>query len=162
MPPLKSRGNDISLLANSFLIEFADENGLPHKPLSERAAATLLRYSWPGNVRELRTTIEHGVVMSNESTIRLNHLPSRIQVNETIHRTVPSEREQKTSSPLPTQISNESSSPIVQETFNLAEIERQTILRALEKTQGNRTEAAILLGISRRTLHRKLNSIHSS
>ena len=158
MPPLKARGDDVILLADAFLKEFAEENGRPFKPLSERALHTLRAYSWPGNVRELRTTIEHGVVMSNEESIRLNHLPTRIQVNETIHKPALLEK------PSPDPQDSHTQSPVVtpDECFDLAEIEKKTILKAIEHTGGNRTEAAILLGISRRTLHRKLNTIQSS
>jgi len=154
MPPLRERENDVSLLAESFLHDFAAENNKVFKPLSERALQMLCQYSWPGNVRELRTTIEHGVVMSNEDTIRLNHLPSRIQVNEAIHRDpaidcIPSST---ATIPVPT------TRPSSDELLNLAEIEKLTIIKALKQTNGNRTEAANLLGISRRTLHRKLNT----
>ena len=147
-PPLRERNDDATLLAQSFLKEFADENGKELKPLSERALAMLLAYSWPGNVRELRTTIEHGVVMSNDNEIKLNHLPSRIQVNNAIHKSV--------TLALPSTPETEV------ETLNLEEIEQRTIKTALNKTQGNRTEAARLLGISRRTLHRKLNTYNIS
>ena len=158
MPPLKARGDDVALLAEAFLKEFAKENNRPVKPLSERALNTLRAYSWPGNVRELRTTIEHGVVMSNEETIRLNHLPTRIQVNESIHKTA-----SEAQPPLIPQQSNPQTTTLLEdESFDLAEIEKKTILKAIQHTGGNRTEAAILLGISRRTLHRKLNSIQST
>lgn len=143
MPPLRVREDDVILLAHNFLTEFANENNKPVKPLSDRAIAVLQNYTWPGNVRELRTTIEHGVVMSNDDIIRLNHLPTRIQVNKEIHTNVS----------VPSQPVNE---PQL-DSYNLAQLERRTIEQALKKTAGNRTEAAILLGISRRTLHRKLN-----
>ncbi|MES2440062.1 MAG: sigma-54 dependent transcriptional regulator, partial [Verrucomicrobiota bacterium] len=75
MPPLRFRREDIVLLANSFLQEFAKENDRPVKPLTDEAMELLLKYNWPGNVRELRTVIEHGVVMSNDSVIEVRHLP---------------------------------------------------------------------------------------
>ena len=75
MPPLRTRREDIVLLANAFLQEFAKENDRPVKPLTDRALAMLIAYPWPGNVRELRTAIEHGVVMSNDAVIDTPHLP---------------------------------------------------------------------------------------
>lgn len=141
-PPLRDRANDVILLSDAFLKEFAEENAKDIKPLSVQASAVLRQYSWPGNVRELRTTIEHGVVMSNDKEIKLNHLPSRIHMNEFAPVTVSS--------------STTLYQPDEEETYNLEEIEKNIIHKALKKTSGNRTEAATLLGISRRTLHRKL------
>jgi len=142
MPTLRERENDVILLSETFLKEFAEENSKPIKPLSEQAIATLRNYAWPGNVRELRTTIEHGVVMSNDREIKLNHLPPRIHVNN-----LPAHTVSRAETIL---------KPQEEEIYNLAEIEKNTIYKALKKTDGNRTEAATLLSISRRTLHRKL------
>ena len=75
MPPLRTRREDIVLLTNNFLVEFAKENDRPVKPLTDPAIELLLSYPWPGNVRELRTAIEHGVVMSNDAVIDTRHLP---------------------------------------------------------------------------------------
>ena len=75
MPTLCERAEDVVILAQAFLREFSSENNKELKPLSDDALAMLRSYSWPGNVRELRTTIEHGVVMSNEDVIDCQHLP---------------------------------------------------------------------------------------
>lgn len=139
MPPLRERKEDVVLLANSFLGEFARENARPEKPLTEAALTLLLAYSWPGNVRELRTAIEHAVVMSNQDTLDVQHLPDFISGGG----------HQFDSSPL-----KKTLAPEVE--FNLHALEQRAIQGALRETDGNRTKAANLLGISRRTLQRKL------
>jgi two-component system, NtrC family, response regulator AtoC len=138
MPPLRDRKVDIPLLADAFLKESAVENGKDHRELAPEAMTAILDYDWPGNVRELRTAIEHGVVMSSAPKINLRDLP-------------PSVRDGKTSSL--------SVSP---GGLNLQETETALILRALEDCRGNRTDAAQILGISRRTLHRRLKDLNIS
>ncbi|MCX6879687.1 MAG: sigma-54 dependent transcriptional regulator [Verrucomicrobia bacterium] len=144
MPPLRKRREDIVLLANSFLQEFASENHRPQKPLSDAALHLLLTYAWPGNVRELRTVIEHGVVMSNDPVIDTRHLPHFLLSDP------PSHEDSFTSS----KITLESSA-----TFNLHALEANVIRSALAAAKGNRTQAADLLGVSRRTLQRKLKDL---
>lgn len=151
MPPLRSRREDIVLLANSFLVEFAEENDRPVKPLTEAAMARLRAYSWPGNVRELRTAIEHAVVMSNGSSLDIQHLPEFLF----------DERIQGASSS-GADLTDSEKDLAAEEEFNLHALEQRTIRAALHATGGNRTKAAGLLGISRRTLQRKLNEISPS
>ncbi len=139
MPPLREHREDIVLLANSFLQEFAEENGRDLKPLSDAAMNRLLAYRWPGNVRELRTAIEHGVVMSNGKTIDLAHLPVFLDQGDGREEA----RESKNTL-----------APMAE--LNLHVLERRAIREALAVTDGNRTKAAELLGLSRRTLQRKL------
>lgn len=147
MPPLRQRAEDIVLLANAFLREFAEENGRPLKPLTDEALQRLVAYPWPGNVRELRTAIEHGVVMSNDEIIDLRHLPRFLLQSSFAGETLPAQDgvEKK---PLDTATE-----------FNLHELETQTIRSALGASKGNRTHAAELLGVSRRTLQRKLKML---
>jgi two-component system, NtrC family, response regulator AtoC len=144
MPPLRARREDIVLLAGSFLQEFAKENERPVKPLSDAALQLLLGYSWPGNVRELRTAIEHGVVMCNDSVIEPRHLPEFLQVHE-----LPT-----TSLAAPAKMPLDAGSE-----FNLHALEANAIRKALSLAGDNRTRAADLLGISRRTLQRKLKEL---
>jgi two-component system response regulator AtoC len=144
MPPLRDRAEDIILLAGVFLKEFAEENGRPVKPLSDLALRHLRSYPWPGNVRELRTAIEHGVVMSNDPVIDLHHLPSSILGDAPVLAppvTVPTEGK------ITLAAARE---------LNLHALETSAIRAALAEAGGNRTRAAELLGISRRTLQRKL------
>ena len=107
----------------------------------------LLTYNWPGNVRELRTAIEHGVVMATGPKITVRDLPSAVR--------------QAAGASLPRGISpskafGEKASPL-----DLHETERKLILQALATTNGNVTAAAKKLGISRRTLHRKINEMNA-
>ena len=144
MPPLRDRREDIVLLANSFLQEFAKENDRPVKPLTDAAMGLLLAYSWPGNVRELRTAIEHGVVMCNDSTIDSHHLPQFLHLQSLA---------MGNSTPPPKNTLDAGSE------FNLHALETKAIRAALSLAEGNRTHAADLLGISRRTLQRKLKDL---
>ncbi|MDG1854430.1 MAG: sigma-54 dependent transcriptional regulator [Verrucomicrobiales bacterium] len=139
LPPLKDRIEDIPLLANAFLKEFAKENSKPVKELSSEAMKALNNHVWPGNVRELRTAIEHGVVMSNSAKITLRHLPASIRGESIVNINTISTTSEDTDQP-----------------FNLEKSETKLIMAALNHTNGNRTEAAKLLGISRRTLQRKI------
>lgn len=148
MPPLRDRREDVVLLANSFLQEFAKENDRPLKPLTDEALELLVRYPWPGNVRELRTAIEHGVVMSNDSVIDVRHLPQFLHVQSIGAPIVPAE-----SGAL---LKNSLDGPAE---FNLHALETNTIRAALSLSGGNRTHAADLLGVSRRTLQRKLKDL---
>lgn len=145
MPPLRTRREDIVLMANSFLQEFAKENDRPKKPLTDEALQLLLSYSWPGNVRELRTAIEHGVVMSNDAVIDVRHLP------QFLHSSPPPKAD------TPLLLKNPLVAP---EDFNLHALESNAIRGALASSDGNRTRAAELLGISRRTLQRKLKEFN--
>ncbi|MBK1883474.1 sigma-54-dependent Fis family transcriptional regulator [Luteolibacter pohnpeiensis] len=142
MPPLRTRKEDIVLLANAFLQEFAKDNNRPQKPLTDGAMQLLLNYPWPGNVRELRTAIEHGVVMSNDSVIDTKHLPAFLFTP--VHETLPL-------------VKNSLDAPAE---FNLHALEVNAIRGALATADGNRTRAAELLGLSRRTLQRKLKELN--
>jgi len=150
MPPLRDRKEDIVLLVDAFLKEFAEENGKPPMDLTADALQLLLAYDWPGNVRELRTAIEHGVVMSNASKISVRHLPPFLRddahgfLRKGPSGTVPQNKGEGLSHP---------------EDLNLARAEERLIRLALERTDDNRTEAARLLGISRRTMQRKLKEM---
>src|SRR5580693_5676198 len=79
LPPLRERTGDIPLLAQSFLREFAKENGKAVNDFTAEALEALMNYSWPGNVRELRTAIEHAVVLSRGERISLRDLPSSVR-----------------------------------------------------------------------------------
>ena len=144
MPPLRERREDIILLANSFLQEFAKENERPVKPLSDPALQLMLSYNWPGNVRELRTAIEHGVVMSNDPVIEARHLPQFLHSPPPlIGNSTPGTKNSLDANP----------------DFNLHALETNAIRAALSLAEGNRTRAAELLGVSRRTLQRKLKDL---
>src|SRR5262245_38691439 len=130
VPPLRDRRADIPLLIGSFL-EAASKRAGQKKVLSAEALEALMRYSWPGNVRELANTIERLVVSSRGSLIEVFDLPDR---TGTINAAAP----QQPFSDLPT----------------LDDLERRYLLHVLEAAHGNRTRAAEILGIDRRTLYR--------
>ena len=142
MPPLRARKEDIPLLVRSFLRHFAKANEKPVLDITADALNTLLAYDWPGNVRELRTAIEHGVVMANGPKVTVGDLP------RTIREAAGTAASAITGS--------EMVNPL-----DLAETEKRLITQALAATSGNITAAATQLGISRRTLHRKLNEMNA-
>lgn len=138
-PPLRERSADAPLLALSFLREFASENAKPVCDFTAEALQAMIRYEWPGNVRELRTAVEHAVVLSKGDMIQLSDLPQSVQSRGVI------------------QSETELSQPIIDKGVTLEEAEKQLIIRTLQECRGNRTAAAKKIGISRRTLHRKLH-----
>jgi DNA-binding NtrC family response regulator len=149
MPPLRSRKEDIPLLVNAFLKQFSEENAKPVREITADAMQAILRYDWPGNVRELRTTVEHGVVMATGPKITLRDLP--VAVREGSSRV--GVRVGKTVLPPPKYPLNRD------QHFNLHATEERLILTALDEAGGNITQAAKRLGVSRRTLHRKLKEL---
>jgi DNA-binding NtrC family response regulator len=161
MPPLRVRREDIVLLANSFLHEFSKENERPLKPLSDSALQLLLAYPWPGNVRELRTAIEHGVVMSNDPVIDVRHLPAFLLAPPPDPAAAVPGGRAASNAPAPVGewhgISKNSLDAPAE--FNLHALETNAIRAALSTANGNRTHAAELLGLSRRTLQRKLKEL---
>ena len=145
LPPLRERKGDIVLMAHAFARELSQENGREPLALSRPALELLRHYDWPGNVRQLRTAVEHGVVMSSGAEIQPPDLPDYLQ-----HP-----------APLPpaTDTAKRGSADFELETapsLNLQCLERRAILLALQRTGGNRSAAAELLGINRRTLQRKM------
>ena len=146
LPPLRARKSDIPILVDAFLHELAELNGKPYKPLSEDALQALLAYDWPGNVRELRTALEHGVVMCNSARVGLKNLPSHVTGAT---GAIFSPRSETKSNGAMT----------VGADLNIERMERAMIDAALQRTNDNRTEAAELLGLSRRTLQRKLREM---
>jgi len=139
MPPLRSRGNDLLLLAQHFVREFAGRSGKRVIGLSSAAAQRLLDYSWPGNVRELKNCIERAVALTDYDHLSVDDLPERVRDYRPSHVLVISET--------PSELAS------------MDEVERRYILRVLQAVGGNRTQAAKILGIDRKTLYRKLESI---
>jgi len=138
VPPLRERKEDIPLLANTFLKEICERDGKAFRPLSPEAMETLLRYDWPGNVRELKGAIDSGVTLATGNQITVRDLPLTVR---------------GASAGL---ASREGAN---QDLVNIHDNEIRLIMRALDESGGNRTEAAKKLGISRRTLHRRLKEL---
>ena len=139
LPPLRERREDIPILAQTFVNEFAAENTKQVKGLTADALEGLLRYSWPGNVRELRTAIEHAVVLCRGEKLGMRDLPASVR-NATVNAA---------SATL-------NAAAINEKDLTMESAEKDAILRALKETNGNRVAAARKLAISRRTLQRKL------
>ena len=143
LPPLRERPEDLPLLAQAFLREFARENEKPVNNFTAGALESLLRYAWPGNVRELRTAIEHGVVLCRGERITARDLP-------------PSVRQGGAGPPTWA----ETQKLLARGELTVKEAEKELIMRALKEANGNRSLAAKKLGMSRRTLHRKFHAYH--
>lgn len=152
MPTLRERKEDVILLSQAFLREFSTENNKEIKALTDEALQLLQSYPWPGNVRELRTAIEHGVVMSNDPEISPRHLPSFLSQQLSGPLSLNGSASEQITGKVEMQLDSEPK-------FNLHALEIRTIQQALQHTQNNRTDAAQLLGISRRTLQRKLKEL---
>jgi two-component system response regulator AtoC len=135
LPPLRERQEDIPLLLSHYIKFFAEENGFEAPTLSPEASQVLCQYRWPGNIRELRNVCENLVVLNAGRLIGPYDLEERFHEGETS----PGYR----AAPIPTGLSVEAN-------------EKRLLHNALVQAKGNRTQAAELLGISRRTLHRKL------
>jgi two-component system response regulator HydG len=138
LPPLRARGGDVLLLAQTFLAESAVRNGRSVTGISARAAERLAAYDWPGNVRELKNCIERGVTLAHADVIDLADLPQKIREFEPRHLIVVGDD--------PNEI------------LPLEEVERRYILKVVEAYQGNKSRAARALGIGRKTLYRRLES----
>jgi DNA-binding NtrC family response regulator len=136
LPPLRERREDIPLLTEAFLRGACERNHLPLKTILPEAVEMLSAYPWPGNVRELKNVVESACVLTRRKVIRPEELPEYVR--------------------RPAQPAKEEPRPTPEETFNLDELERRAIGGALEAAGGNRKRAAGLLGISERTLYRKL------
>ena len=134
LPPLRERTGDIPLLAQSFLREFAKENGKAVNDFTLDALEALMNFSWPGNVRELRTAIEHAVVLCRGERISLRDLPPSVRGGSVGDLKLLQGKD-----------------------LTVKDAEKQLIVRALKETDGNRTRAAEKIGMSRRTFHRKLH-----
>jgi two-component system response regulator HydG len=135
IPPLRNREDDIPLLAQHFIEMFASKNKKEIKAFTPKAMDSLLRYDWPGNVRELMNAVERGVVLAqseylDDTDLRIFHEGSHENSG-------------------PVMLSHETPRP-------LEEVEKETVLRTLESTGGNKSETARRLGITRKTLHKKL------
>ncbi len=133
VPPLRERKDDIPLMISAFLDEFASANGKTITGIDNRARSVLYNYDWPGNIRQLRNCMESAVVMCAGNKITLDDLPPTISQNSV------------------------EDAIIVPAGIPMAEAEKIIILKNLALNRGNKTKTADILGIGRKTLHRKLD-----
>jgi DNA-binding NtrC family response regulator len=145
VPPLRDRLEDLPLLAVNFLHAFSKEHQRPLYIISPEALDAFRQYLWPGNVRELRNLMESLVVFSRKETLTLEDLPPDFLLPATAIK----------SDPFPSQ-TNSTAQTGPSEVLPMSEVEKRTILKALESTGGNRVKAAQMLGIGLRTLQTKL------
>ena len=161
LPPLKDRPGDVRLLVSRFLKEFAKENGGAVTGIDAEAMAALERCPWPGNVRQLRNTVEKMVVLSAGGRLGLADVPEDILDSQTppVAQAIPAASRQQAEgdagggSQTQANAASESARPRPQ---SLADAKKEAMLAAIERNRYNKTKAAEELGISRRTLHRKL------
>ncbi|GEM_PF-1502327 len=134
--PLRARGSDVLLLAHHFLERIAARANKPIVGISNRAAARLLSYTWPGNVRELVNCIERAVALTRSDEVQVKDLPPRIRDYQVEHVVVASED--------PTEL------------VPMSVVESRYVQRVLLAVGGNKSQAARILGMDRKTLHRKM------
>jgi len=132
LPPLRERKEDIPLLANHFLREYNKKRKKNISAISQRAVEILVNYDWPGNVREMENTIERAVVLTENDIIESNNLLYQGLTAKAVTK------------------------PDSKKYGDLAKVEKEHIIKALEKFNGNRTKASQYLGIDRKTLLRKM------
>ena len=158
LPPLRERREDIGLLASYFLDRLRSRAGRPALEFSSEAAALLERYDYPGNVRELENAVEHAVAVAEGTKILSADLPAALRSPRLLPATAGSSR-------VPPELgrrAGEGSVPAAppaepeRDTWSLADVEREHIVRVLARHGGNATVAAKQLGISRTTLWRKM------
>jgi len=159
LPALRDRGDDVALLSNYFLERVAEQNGMTPLTISSEAMTALRSYTWPGNVRELENIMERLAILSDGPALQLSDLPEYMVSGEVLQRAQESEAQQ---SALTTAVAGSE--------FSLTEIpesgldfnalvdgfENTLILKALEKTAGNKKAAARLLKLNRTTLVEKI------
>jgi Nif-specific regulatory protein len=137
MPPLRERGSDIILLADHFVLKYAREMGKDVRNISTAAIEAFLAHKWPGNVRELENCIERAVLLTNTNTVDIIHLPPSLQVKGT-------NGDKKDTGKLSSLVEAQ---------------ERALIIDMLETTAGNQTQAAKMLGTTKRVIQYKVSKL---
>ena len=133
IPPLRNRRDDIPLLVGHFLRIYSQKNNRTVKDVEPRVMDALVRYPWPGNVRELENIVERMVIMGQGDMIHFQDLPPNLKA--------------------PHEAGKEPADLIG---HSLKDIEKEVIIKTLEQTGGNRTQAALILGVTRKTLQNKI------
>jgi two-component system response regulator AtoC len=152
MPPLRDRREDIPLLLAHYIKSFSDENGMPPLTLEPGALKTLTAYAWPGNIRELRNFCENAVVLRRGGSLTEYDLEPRFRNPSAPGPLAPAAM--AATGTVPAAPVREV--PPAGSSLSVEENEKRLLREALLKARGNRTKAAELMGVSRRTLHRKV------
>lgn len=153
LPPLRERGHDVILLAEHFVRVMAAKYGKAVPSLAESAMQKLLQHSWPGNIRELQHCMERAIVLSGKAVLEAEDIPLERRATSTV-LPAPVDRQNAEQSHLGGE-GQDGGGP----TFNLEELERRAIARAISASNGNLTRAAELLGITRFALYRKIEKL---
>jgi two-component system response regulator HydG len=140
LPPLRERREDVPLLANHFMTKYSEKNRKPIRGIAREAVDALKRYDWPGNVRELENVIERAVVLTETGVIELGNLPESVCPGEIA----------------------DGDSIVIPVGTPMNEIQRIAIEATLEITNGDKKLAASLLGITVRTIYRKLKTVNEA
>jgi DNA-binding NtrC family response regulator len=136
VPPLRERPRDTALLVKHFLARASTEAGKPVPEIESEAMERLMRYQWPGNVRELHNAIQRGVILCRENKLTLSDLPPKVAGGS--------------------EESTNALRDVVERRVSLEQLEHQYVRAVVESVNGNKTEAAAILRIDRKTLYRKL------
>lgn len=139
VPPLRERKEDIPLLVSYFINNFNEEKGYKIKGIDKNAMQILLNYTWPGNVRELENAVEAAMALAPEEVIKAEYLPAFLLHTQPLHADFYQ----------------------IPQNLTLREMESEIIRFTLEKTRGNKSKAAKLLGVGLRTLQRKSKELNS-
>jgi DNA-binding NtrC family response regulator len=153
VPPLRDRGDDIILLAEHYISHFNQQLRKQIRGLTPEVTATFMRYQWPGNIRELRNVIERVMILEDGDSITAKYLPRDLSPDS------PSERPVERRAPTSTDLSRLFKLP--PEGISMDELEVSLVQQAMERSEGNQTRAAELLGISRDQLRYRLKKIEA-
>ncbi len=153
IPPLRHRREDIPLLTDYFLKLFSEKYDVNEIFIEEDCVECLKKYNWPGNVRELKNMVERVVVLSKDGVIKKEILPSNIKCSKDIY--------EKDSQSSLNEADKSSNLIKIKIGTSLEEIEKKVIKRTLDSVNNNKSEAADILGFSRKTLHNKLQKYNN-
>lgn len=145
IPPLRDRQEDILTLVHAFLLKYNDIFGMNVKDISADALNLLKSYNWPGNIRELENVIERAMNFTGETTIQVEHLPPKLREIQT-PTSIDEDRE-------------DTKEAVYTYRLKKDQLERETIIRVLQQSSGNKSEAARVLGMSRSWLYEKMNRL---
>ena len=147
LPLLRERPEDVRPLARHFAVQYATRTGTTIPVFDRAAMDALIGHSWPGNVRELKNAVERAALLSDGGTILPEHLPPEVMASRSTQPLGPAPPAEGQHVPPPLTIPLGST---------MDAVERETILRTLEYTRGNKTQAAKVLGVSLKTMHNKV------
>lgn len=155
LPPLRERMEDVPLLAQHFLTKHGKSSERRIRKIAQEALNAMLAYGWPGNVRELESAIESAYALGNEETLQLQDLPAHIHSGADDAENSPAQKNAETNEiQLGSPMNNAGVTPSAHLSLNA--VERDALVRAMQLSQGNKSKAAQMLGVSRKRLYRML------